>query len=115
MSIKSIDSSAFYLEPLQESAYQLKIHFMDEHSNVLSKKNFCFIQSGHPADGEMFDIYSQNGVCQENILEHLFEKRDEKDISKIVKQHIPSGPRVLVLDLQDPHTHYSSCTECHRR
>lgn len=115
MSVKEIYSSSFLLKSLNENAYSLNVQFKDDVDGVVSQKDFLFSQIESPKEGEFLDLYSQNGVCNPAILNHLFEKRDEKDIQKIVKLSLPKGPMVLVLDLQDPHTQYSPCVECHRQ
>lgn len=115
MSVKEIYNCSFSLAPLNESAYNLNLAFTDDQASVVSAKSFTFCQNEHPKEGQILDVYSQNGVCSDAILANLFENRDERDIKKVLKQKLPSGPVVFVLDLQDPHTQYSPCLECHRQ
>ena len=115
MSIKEIINSSFALAPLNGSAYELKIQFADDQEGLVSNKTFIFSQKVSPKEGEILDVYSQNGTCKDSILNHLFEKKDEKGIQKVLKKPLPAGPTLLVLDLKDPHTQYSPCEECHRQ
>lgn len=112
MSIKEIYNSSFTLAPLQESAYEMKMKFTDEQKNVLSEKSFIFAQQETALEGEIVDVYSQNGKCSENVLSHLFQNSDESGIKKVLSLPLPTGPTVFVLDLQDPISHYQ---ESHRQ
>jgi len=115
MSLNLISKSSFSLAPLNESAYELNIHFSNEKGDLVSDKKFTFLQQQSLEEGEILDVYSQNGTTAPAILKHLFEKRDEQEVKKaaaVLKPIVPSGPIMVVLDLQDPHTHYSACSEC---
>lgn len=105
MSVQSINKSTFSLTPLNESAYALNIAFSDKDGSLLSTKAFTFIQDPSAKEGEIFDIYSQNGACNRP----LFTTKDFKGLqlaaSKLQLEK-PKHPTVLVLDLKDSNKKY---------
>ncbi len=100
MSMQSIYQSSFSLQTRHEQAYSLRIQFSDQKGAMISSRQFDFIQQPSMPEAEIWDIYSQNGVCQQP----LFSSRDERDMKKAVKKWSEAPlkqPTILVLDLKD--------------
>ncbi|MBX3718925.1 MAG: hypothetical protein KF898_04700 [Parachlamydiales bacterium] len=105
MSVQSISKSTFSLTPLHESAYALNIAFSGKDGSLLSTKAFTFIQDPSAKEGEIFDIFSQNGVCNKP----LFTMNDVKGLKLAAAKlqlEKPQHPTVLVLDLKDSQKEY---------
>lgn len=105
MSINNISNASFLLQKHNECAYELKIQFTNADEKAISDKSFTFKQQTLALQaGEILDVYSQNGICHQEILGHLFENRDVKEIRSAVKKLAPpltpSGPLFFVLDLK---------------
>jgi hypothetical protein len=118
----AISKSTFSLQPIA-GGYELQIKFLDKSDGVVSTRKFSFAQP-KPAQvskddskvslaqasmDELLDVYSQNGVCGEELLKNLFTKKDEQGVKKaaaVVKALAFKGPTMLVLDLKDPLTGY---------
>lgn len=116
MSISSISKASFHLEPIKEDSYTLRIEFLQETDAVVSQKDFIFSlgeegkNTDHAAfENELFDVYSQNGICDPEILETLFTKTDVQEIRRairLLKTFKFQGPTILVLDLKVPEAGY---------
>ncbi len=114
MHANSIHHFSFSLNPLTDQSYDLNIQFLNDQDTIVSKITFTFLQAGKGKD-TLWDVFTKNGHCKSSLLEHLFDKKDEKaaiQASVALKAAPPSGPVVFVLDLQEPHTHYSPCHNC---
>ena len=104
----SVSNVLFSLAPVKQDAYELQIKFFDEKETLVSDKKFTFVQ-GKSGEGELFDVYSQNGTSVPNLLEHLFMNHDESGIKKAAtKVKGAKGPTILVLDLKDPVAGYNA-------
>lgn len=111
MSIGSIASTVFSLNPLSKEAYTFEIQFLDQGEVPLSKKQFIFTQKSVPQEGEVWDVHSQNGICTPALLKDLFHQKDAKALAAILGK-LPltqsKGCVGMVLDLQGPDQKYLS-------
>jgi hypothetical protein len=110
-----ISKSSFSLIPLNESAYELNVQFLNENGSSISEKKFTFLQQ-HPVEkGKVLDVFTKNGSCGPAFLKHLFQKSDEqfaKKVSAKLNACTVSGPLTGVLDIKEPHTGYIPCSAC---
>lgn len=109
-----INSSSFFINPLNESAYELTIQFRDEKA-LHSESKFIFVQEP-VKEGRIVDVFTKNGKCSPNLLANLFTANDLKEVKNAKKQlgGAVSDPLVAVLDLKEPHNRYLPChdTDC---
>jgi hypothetical protein len=105
----SMHSSSFFISPLNDSAYELKIQFEDMQGGK-TNHSFVFIQTPIK-EGKIFDVFTKNGKCSPDILANLFETDDLKELSYSMKQlgSVNNDPLVAVFDLKDPNQGYLSC------
>lgn len=103
----NIFSSSFQLTPLHESAYQLKIDFLNEQRAVVDGKEFTFIHDACPNEEKVYDVLTKNGKCHASILKKLFSNKDvdQAQQSALCLSTAPS-PLLWVLDLQHPQSGY---------
>ncbi|MES2345257.1 MAG: hypothetical protein V4494_04900 [Chlamydiota bacterium] len=110
MSHSIFKSCSFSLEPLHNQAQELSIEFLNEETNLFSKKTFHFYkEDSFVEEQEIFDICSQNGICREPLLDKLFQNRDVQDTKKILKvaeEKNAEGIKIFTLDLKDEELGY---------
>lgn len=114
MSILPIQNTSFSLIPLNKESYDLKIDFWDAAGSLISQQVCTFTQSRAPIeDGQLFDIYSQNGVYSRGLFtnkdEALFRQSDLKGIGLAAQKLTliqPPKSTIIVLDLMDPSKSY---------
>ena len=107
----TIYQSIFTYKPLHVGAYELMVQFLNGEGCSVSDRSFVFeSQSVHQVEGEVLDVYSQNGICKSPILKTLFKKQDCFDVANVAKRLAPLGqslgPLVYVLDLKGAHSSY---------
>ncbi len=95
----SVSRVLFSLSPLNGDAYQLDASFIGSENSVVSRRRTVFQQKTVPEVGQVFDIWSHNGVACSPIA---FSSRDIKELRHAVqrKEEI-NGLSVVALDLQD--------------
>lgn len=115
MSIHSIVKSSFNLNYLNEASYEIEVHFCDVAGSLISKKSAVFTQQHSVTFGETWDVYSQNGVCCDPLLNlfkdkhtSLFKHPDERGIKKAAqyRKEVCQSSGVLVLDMKDKDKKY---------
>lgn len=115
MSMQSIVKSSFDLTYLNEKSYEIDVHFWNVAGCVVSKKSAVFTQVQSVTSGETWDVYSQNGVCCDPILNLfkdkyacLFKHADERGIKKAAdyRKGLSQISGVLVLDMKDQNKKY---------
>ena len=104
--MQGITQSSFLLAPKNSDAYELQLSFLDQQGGPISQKSFIFSQQCPPQEGEIVDVYSQNGSCSEPLLKQLFNKSDVAGVNKATRKLKALGPVVLVLDLKDENKGY---------
>src|SRR5262245_11371847 len=104
----TIQSSSFSIVKENDQKYELNIQFWYDQKKLVSQKVFTFVQQLR-GEGIIWDVFTKNGYCKTSLLDHLFEKKDEKEAQKAstLMQACQSGSFIMALDLQEQDTHYS--------
>lgn len=96
-------SVSFSTQPLNERAYELKLHFKSQDSSFV--RTFTFLETS-PTKGRVQDIFTKNGVCQSFNPASPFSKREIKEAKAALPLVDLSLQTVAVFDLNDSEKRY---------